>query len=502
MLIYLGLGSLQSALSLILLPAYAHILPVSEFGLLALVLSLEQLFLLLMDCGLSGGAVRTYHDKARQDLPFMTGPVLIGYFQRLSLGISFAAMFVLAGVLLVLDQFFPQPELVVSAFAITVVSAWLQRINTFAATTYRAQEDARSFAVLALARMIGLTTLTLLLIFVFKVGLLGILASRIVIFGGTALYESRNAWKLRLTGEEHRRTKEFVRDSVKRFSVPMLPFDLLAWGRSRGNRLAVAGAFNLTALGIWNAAAAPGQILTLVGQSFNRGFEPFFYRKANEETAEAEAVVRDMGAGYLVVQAVLALGVIAVMPEVFRILFPKDYHSASLYAPLALTAAFVEATQSLSIRALFAFGAVRLVPVVLAVATGLGLSTMALLAHLFGLTGAMAGQVMMSVYGSVFAWFLVKRLHHTRFFPSRAAIMLTTVVTGASLLPFAMPEFWMSAASIPVRGLIFGGAIVGIAWLFALRHPEFVLLVRERINQDKGKIIRRGGGATSTGPQG
>ncbi|WP_054436549.1 hypothetical protein [Novosphingobium sp. ST904] len=109
---------------------------------------------------------------------------------------------------------------------------------------------------------------------------------------------------------------------------------------------------------------------------------------------------------------------------------------------------------------------------------------------------------MMSVYGSVFAWFLVKRLHHTRFFPSRAAFMLTTVVTGASLLPFAMPEFWMSAASIPVRGLIFGGAIVGIAWLFALRHPEFVLLVRERINQDKGKIIRRGGGATSTGPQG
>lgn len=481
MLIYLGLGSLQSAFSLLLTPAYAHILPVREFGLFGLLLSFEQLFVLLMDLGLSGGAVRTYYDERRHGDMVFSGPTIVSYFQRLALIGSSAMMALIALALIGYDALKPQPVEVVIGFGLTIASAWFQRINSLAGTTYRAQEDARSFAILALSRMIGLTATTLLILFVFDWGLMGVIGTRVAVFGLTAAYELYHTIQPRLPPEEDASVRALIRRSVRRFSFPQLPHELMKWGRTRGNRVVIAGSLNLASLGIYNAALAPASVLQLTSTAFNRAFEPFFYREMRKGEEAVAHVLNSTGALFLTIQAGMALLVIAVLPEAFRLLFPAPYHAAGAYAPLFVAANFVSSMQSLLIKALLDRGEVKFMPLITGMSTLIGLTATYALAHSFGLSGAVFGSLFTALLAVLFTWLALNRKLRDRTFPAAEALVLGGVLIVTALLPSFLQVEWLSPHSLWWRLPLLGGMAACSGVWFMLRHPETLRLVLAKL---------------------
>ena len=480
MAIYLGLGSLQAAFSLILMPAYAHILTVSEFGLLALLLSLEQLFLVIMDLGMSSGAVRTYHAKRDETLAFLNGPALFLLYQRLALKLSCLAFGAIAVALIVMDAAFPQTVSVALAFALTLVSSWFQRINNSFASAYRAQEEAGRFAQLALARIIGLTTVTFGILMFLEVGIVGLIISRILVFGATALFEMHTMAKPSLTAEQLQKGRAYVRDCARRLAGSLLPIDLLGWGKGRGNRVALASVLSFAGLGVFNAAAAPGQVLTIVGLAFNRAFEPLVYKRVKEGSAEAIDLVRDMGSAFLASQAVIALAVSAIASEVYRLAFPEPYHIAAVYTPLALASAFVASSEAISVRALMAHGHLAILPKVQVAATVSGLGLMMALAYLFGLTGAMFGMLAMSAIGSTGMWLAARSGFGATHFPLGFTLFLMAIVIAFSCVPLFLSEAWVNSDSLSWRLLLATVACSSIGIGFCLTHKPFVrMLIRE-----------------------
>ncbi len=172
--------------------------------------------MLLLGVGVSNGAAKSFfHIKS------ISKDMLVSYFMRLGLSLSTAmlGLAALAGVAGFALGWISQDRLLF--YAVAVACAWFQTVNLLSATFYRVQGDARSFAILALARIVGLSLAVLLILWVFHWGLLGIMLTRLAVLGATAAYELATSIRKRLPPEADREARKEVGAAFRQFSLPL-----------------------------------------------------------------------------------------------------------------------------------------------------------------------------------------------------------------------------------------------------------------------------------------
>jgi len=448
-LVYFGLGALQRLIGVIMSPLFAHYLDPAQFGLLMIILSGEALILLLFDLRLSVGVTRAFFLVDKQKAPAFGAHAQIVAFQ-----VSWIVLLVLGGAAAIYLYGWPQPRTVALAIGLTLFSAMAQSINNTAAAVYRSQEDAYSFATLALLRIIGVPVLTVVLFFAGYFSLPVIMGARVAVFGGTAAFELIRANGRRERSLEKTEFPEFMRVAWRRYSLPMLPYGLMIWGRSQGMRAVLATVMPLTLVGIYSVASLPLQAISLVGATLDQLFDPIYFRILRDHGDAGHDRLRAAGTLSVAAQAAVAIMSMAIMPDMYRILFPPTYWEASIIAPILLAAQLFVVMQSTFQRALVRQNRVGMLPIITAISTIAGLVVMVAGAKLWGLAGASAGYVSTGVSAALMVTWLARRNGSDPTIPDRVCVVLGFVALAAAVAPIALnvdAAWWTSLASAWVR---------------------------------------------------
>lgn len=469
MLVYLGLGSLQSAFSLILVPAYAARLPVAEFGLLTLILAMETLFVAIMDLSLSAGAVRSFYDVQNTHRD-----AIIQRFQRAGLLVSTGILSLLWLGLAGYSYITASGETFFTAMSLGLISAWFQRTNNLSAGMYRASEDVSSFARLQLLRIVGLSATTVMVLFVFKWGLLAVLITRVMVYGGTALLELLDARVFRPV-EPNVELAQVVQQAFRRFSLPLLPHELMKWLRGRGDRLVVAGSLSLKDLAVYGAGATPGSIVSLTAVAFDRVYEPFYYKEMRRGVDVAAPRLRFGAAAFLASQAFLAIAGTVASPEFFRWFFSPAYAFAAVVSPWFLTAQFFGSVQRLFMKPLIDAGDTMFMPVITGVTTLIGLASVFVLAKLFGLYGASIGAAATALLTAVLTGFIINRKGRVATMSMTETGILCSGVAVVAIIPLLCRDYWVSPESLWLRIPLLLGLTALLAGWIILRYKPFVV---------------------------
>ena len=479
--IYLGLGTLQRAIGLLLAPLYAHSLTPADYGLLTFLLSTEALFGVVMDLGLSSGAVRACFDldRDRRDR-------FLAYAQFASLTASGAVFLLLAlasGAYLLASG---QPSRTGLLVGLILLSAFGQRVNALAASFYRAQEDAHAFAVLALIRVLAIPLLSLAVALALGLGLAAILAIRVAVFGATALWELAEAYRRRGTREEEHDLGRILRDALRTYGLPLLPHNLMKWGRVQGLRVLLGAAMSLSLLALYSIASLPLQLLSLTGTASDQLFEPLYYRERAEGRSGAAERLRGAASVILAGQATLAIAAMMVVPDAFRLLFPPVYQPAALYAPMLLAGQYLTMIQAVWFKPLVYDRRASRLPLVTGISTLVGAVATVAAASAWGLAGATLGYVATTALGAWLAVRFVDRAGGDATMPRGTALALCVVVLVAGALPIAADlaghtALWLAPNRLWLRLPVYV-ALAGMAALplLSTHRPMVTALLRGR----------------------
>jgi O-antigen/teichoic acid export membrane protein len=172
-----GIGNLSTKLiGLILLPLYTHILPVGEFGMLAMLESTSQVLITIFGLSLYNAFLRWYWEKEyeqRRNSMFFTVLVFLTFVSALMVLSLIGASRILASSLLENSQYYKLIRLM-------VITAGLEILGVLPLTLLRVQERPTLFITANILKFVVSLSFTLFFIIVLKHRIEGIYQAQII----------------------------------------------------------------------------------------------------------------------------------------------------------------------------------------------------------------------------------------------------------------------------------------------------------------------------------
>lgn len=123
------------------------------------------------------------------------------------------------------------------------------------------------------------------------------------------------------------------------FSIPLIPHYLSMTVLSQANRIMIGAMIGNTAAAIYSVAFNVGIIINFFTTSINSAFIPFVYESMNEKKYDA---IKRASEGLLLFVGIMVVGVVALAPEIMKILAPIEYYEAIwIIPPVALSSFFI-----------------------------------------------------------------------------------------------------------------------------------------------------------------
>jgi O-antigen/teichoic acid export membrane protein len=312
---------LQRSFSIITMPVYTRYMPVSEYGILAVVRTLKDLFGVIYEAGTSASSTRFYYecsDLQEQKRLFSTlffftlGFSLLASLSLVTLGAPLWNLFIKD------IPFYPYGPLAI--FTVLMgVSGILPR------ALFRVMGRAKLYVMLNLVAMALLVTSGVVTVVVFKTGALGPIASG---FGVTIIFFFVNLYYLR-DYLSFSFSWEIVRKSLA-FGLPDSPVRFGQWALRMANQLVLQYYASLSLVGIYSVGYSVGGILfELVISGVQSAVLPFYYRTFKEEPEERAKEIFGYVATYnLLLVLFLALLTIFLGKELLVLFASSKYASA------------------------------------------------------------------------------------------------------------------------------------------------------------------------------
>ena len=482
LLIY-GVGDVATNIvSLLLLPIYTRYLTPSDYGVIAMLLTIEAVSKVVFRWGVDTAFMRLYYDCA--------GPAAR---QRLASTIFFFLL-VVNGALLA---------------AAVAASGWLSQqlfstsqqgllialvlVNTFVGGFYfiplqvlRIGEHSRQYIALVFARSAGTLVVRLILVIGLKLGVFGVVLADIVV---TAIFTPVLAfWFAPLIRFAFSRP---MLDDALKFGLPRIPHAVANQMIGLADRYFLNAFATLRDVGVYSIGASFGLAPKLFLGAFEAAWTPFFLGLMKERDAP-----RIFGAMSTYVFAVLVLivaGLCAVATDVLRLTTTSQFHAAAEVTPwIALGVLF---------QGLYLLGSIGLVitkrtawyPLATGIAAGVSLLSNYLLIPRFGVLGAawsnaIAYATLAGVTGTV-SW----RLYPVQYEWSRLvriAIAGLISLAASQLVPPLRP-----VAGVFARGTVMVGAYGAFLLVAGFLRPEELRVLRDARNR---ALARRAAGRVRT----
>jgi O-antigen/teichoic acid export membrane protein len=366
----------------ILLPIYVTFLSPADYGTLALLASLAGVLAIVYHLGLDASLMRLHFDtegRARGSL--------YGSSTLFTLSLASLLTIVLA---VTIGPFFEQlfagtPFIPLGALALLV--ALVSSVGYVPSTLFRASGQANRFLLVNLGAFIISSVVSVTLVVVFGLGATGVLTGQLI--GSTAvaivalaIVARLGTWTIDLNA---------LRPAL-RLGLPLLPHAISGWALRLADRWLIVAFIGLPALdaraqvGVYSLGYQLGFIVSIVLQSFNSAWSPYFYRSGSaDEGPRLHGAMTTLVIGGLLV---LAVGVSTLAPEIVAIAARPDYNQAADVVPVIAFAYAIQGLYVMFVAAAFLMKRTeRLAPITFGAAI-LNVALNVVLVPAFGIMGA------------------------------------------------------------------------------------------------------------------
>ncbi len=467
-----GIGDVATTIvSFLLLPVYVRYLSPSDYGIIALLLTVEVAAKILFRWGVDASFMRLYYDcrdqRARQLLASTIFFFLLGVNGvLLTLGLLAAPV--------VADHLFGVPG---QALVLRLVL-----INTFVIGFYfipfhvlRIEDKSRQFSLLTFSRSAATLVLRLALVVVAHLGVLGVVLADLLVSAGFTLVLLR--WFVPLIRPVFSRE---VLGAALRFGLPRIPHGLaqqvmaisdryllnrLLWtglGMPERERSAAA----LRDIGVYSIGASFALAMKLFLSAFEYAWAPFYFATMKEaNAARTFSAVTTYG---LAVLLLLAAGLSAIAQDLVRLMTEPQFYGAARVIPWVAAGVVFQGVYLLTSIGLNITKRTEYYPVSTTVAAAVSIGANVLLIPRFGMIGAAwSNLAAYAVLAATAMWF------SQRFYPIRYEWGRIARLAGAAALVYAFAVLVVPTSLTPALGLLARGSVVSAGFPLLLYVSGF-----------------------------
>jgi O-antigen/teichoic acid export membrane protein len=449
------------AINFLLLPVYVQYLTKADYGVLALLASVEAPVKLFFRWGVDGAFMRYWYDcedeRARQRLASTIFFFLLALNGALLI-VSVAASPFIAERLLQAPGYTRALQLVL--------------LNTFAIGftfipfhVLRMQKRATEFSALTLARSISTIVLRIVLVIGFAMGVMGVVVADIIVTAGLMLVMAR--WFAPLLRPTF--SSAILRKSLA-FGLPRVPHGFALQVMSVGDRFVMTRYLAIQEVGVYSMGVSFGLIEKIALGAFEYAWAPFYYATAREPDApRVFAAVTTYGVAAL---ALMTAGLSAIAADLLNIVTRGQYVEAAGVVTWTAVGVFFYGVYLLTSIGLNITSHTQYYPVSTAVGATVNILLNVLWIPRFGIVGAAwANGAAYGVQAAV-AYRLSQRFYPVRYEYGRLARAVAAALvayTAARLVP-SMPP----VAGGLMRGSVVVAVMIGLLWITRFFNAEEV----------------------------
>jgi O-antigen/teichoic acid export membrane protein len=449
------------AINFLLLPLYVQYLTRADYGVLALLASVEAPVKLFFRWGVDGAFMRYWYDceddRARQRLASTIFFFLLALNGALLIAAVAAAPFIA-------ERFLQAPGY--------TLALQLVLLNTFAIGftfipfhVLRMQKRAAEFSALTLARSVSTIVLRIVLVIGFAMGVMGVVLADIVVTAALMLVMVR--WFAPLLRPVF--SRDILRTSLA-FGLPRVPHGFALQVMSVGDRFVMARYLSIQDIGVYSMGVSFGLIEKIALGAFEYAWAPFYYATAREPDApRVFAAVTTYGVAVL---GLMTAGLSAIAGDLLNIVTRGQYVEAAGVVTWTAVGVFFYGIYLLTSIGLNITSHTQYYPVSTAIGAVVNIGLNVLWIPRYGIIGAAwANGAAYGVQAAV-AYRLSQRFYPVRYEYGRVAraIAAALLAYAAARLAPSMPPL----ASGLVRGAIVVAVMSGLLWLTGFFNAEEV----------------------------
>lgn len=463
-----GLGDVAtSVVSLLLLPIYTRYLTPSDYGIIAMLLTIEAVAKVVFRWGVDTAFMRLYYDCADAAARQRLASTIFFFLLAVNGSLLVAA---LASAGWISTQLFSTPQ---HGLLIALVIA-----NTFVGGFYfipfqvlRIGERSKPFIALVFARSAGTLVVRLVLVIGFGMGVLGVVVADSVV---TAIFTPVLAlWFAPLLRPVFSRA--VITDALK-FGLPRIPHSIANQIIGLADRYFLNAYGTLRDVGVYSIGASFGLAPKLFLSAFEAAWTPFFLGLMKEPDAQR---VYSAVSTYVVALLVLIVGSLcAVASDLLRLTTTSEFHAAAAVTPWIALGVMCQGFYLLGSIGLVITKRTTWYPLATGSAAAVSLLANALLIPRYGVMGAAWSNTIaygtLALVTSVVSWHLYPVRYEWSRIARIAVAGLAAVVMASRAIP-ALP---------PLAGLVARGATMVVAYGALLYLAGFFQPAELRVLRD------------------
>jgi O-antigen/teichoic acid export membrane protein len=456
-LVVYGIGDAATQIiSFFLLPIYVRYLSPADYGVLALLLTVEVAAKIVFRWGIDASFMRLYFDcpddRAR----------------RLLASTQFFFLATANGTLLALALLL-SPAIGRYLFHTTQYD-WTLRlvlINTFVTCFYflpyhvmRIEERLSTYITLGFLRSAGTLVARLLLVIALGKGVHGVVLADVAV---TAVFTlTLTPWFARLIRPVF--SWQVLRESL-RFGLPRLPHGIAHQVVAVSDRYVLGRFVTLHELGLYSTGASFALGLKLFLSSFESAWAPFYFGVMRE--ADAKDIFSRVTTYGVLILALLTAGLTACAGDVIALATTPTFHQAARVVPwIALGVAF-QGVYLLTSIGLNITKHTEYYPIATSIAAVTSVAVNLLLVPTFGIVGAAWANMIAYAVLAFVSWRFSQRFFPMRYELLRLAKIVVAAFSGVLVAHFAIPPLGR------VPGLLLHGSSVVIVFFVVLAWSRF-----------------------------
>ena len=333
-LIYGGVDFFFKFINFALFPLYAFILPVSEFGILALITTLTTLLCIIMNCGQTYALQRFYGNSGPNATK--TGLICFGL-----IGI------VITAIALIIAFFVKEHQIALPLLLLGIMAAWPYQVYQYNVASLRIDFQTRQFLLLNMLQN-GLSIgLSFILAYQFKLGLLGFLSAIAIGNFISASFCLLKSYR-KLTGH-------FDRQLAKQmlvFGIPFVFTDLTNWLYASLDRWMLGEMASSAEVGYYSIAFKLCTIIIFFINAFGAAWNPHVMKLYHEDSDYKKFIGKSLTKWFYFLICLAAV-LILFNKEILMLTTPSAYWPASQLIPWVSIGLAFHGTLVLSTTGLF-----------------------------------------------------------------------------------------------------------------------------------------------------
>lgn len=479
-----GVGDVATSIvSLLLLPVYTRYLTPSDYGVLALLVTIEAVAKITFRWGVDTAFMRLYYDhdddEGRQLLASTIFFFLLAVNGICVIGSGVAAGW-LSGVL------FQTPRHGI-LIALTVFNTFLGGFFFIPLQVLRIGQQPGQFVRVTFVRSTGTLVLRLVLVIAAGMGVAGIVVADLVMTFVATLMLLR--WFAPLVRPVFSRR---VLREVLSFGLPRIPHSLANQVIAMADRYFLNAFASLRDVGLYSIGVTFGLAPKLFLGALEFAWTPFFLGVMREP--DAKRIYSTTSTYILAVLTLLVAGISAIAPDLVRLATATQFHSAAVVVPWIALGVICQGCYLVGSIGIIITKKTNLYPLATGCAAAVSLLVNGLLVPRYGLMGAAWANPI--AYGTLAA---VTVSFSYRKYPIPYEWGRLTKVAAAGVAAWALPTAFVPSTIAPLLGFFVRGVLATAVFLAVLYASRFFHAGEFKALRELRKRVleRRGSQATS-----